>query len=361
MSYFRPAIDALAAYQPGEQPAADAAVVKLNTNENPYPPSAAALAALRAVEPDSLRRYPQPAADEFRESAAGVLGVDPAWIVAGNGSDDLLTMLFRSVAGRRPAGGVSGADLQPLPHAGADAGCAGGGGAVRRLVRAARGPAGGGGGGADARGQPQQPLRQPHAERDLGELAARLQGVLVIDEAYAAFASGDALELTARHENVVVLRTLSKSHSLAGLRLGFAVARPALLAGLRKVKDSYNVDAVSARVGAAAIRDTGHTRANIERVRASRARLSAALAGVGCRVWPSEANFLLVRPPGGDARTVYEKLKAEGILIRYFDEPLLADRLRITVGTDEQNERLLDALRRLLTPGGAAGKTRDHR
>ena len=357
MSYFRPAIDALAAYQPGEQPAADAAVVKLNTNENPYPPSAAALAALRAVEPDSLRRYPQPAADEFRESAAGVLGVDPAWIVAGNGSDDLLTMLFRSVAGSgrpvafpaptyslyrtlarmqdAPVVEVPFDDSYALP--------------VDRLAAAAAA--------LTLVASPNSPSGNRMPNADLGELAGRLQGVLVIDEAYAAFASGDALELTARHENVVVLRTLSKSHSLAGLRLGFAVARPALLAGLRKVKDSYNVDAVSARVGAAAIRDTGYTQANIERVRASRARLSAALAGVGCRVWPSEANFLLVRPPGGDARTVYEKLKAEGILIRYFDEPLLADRVRITVGTDEQNERLLDALRRLL----AAGKTRDHR
>ena len=354
MSYFRPAIDALTAYQPGEQPAAGAQVVKLNTNENPYPPSAAALEALRSMNPDSLRRYPQPAADEFRESAAAVLGVDPAWIVAGNGSDDLLTMLFRSVAGSgrpvafpaptyslyRTLARMQEAPVVEVPFDDSYAlpvGRLAAAGAPLTLVASPNSPSGN---------------RMPNA--DLAALAARLDGVLVIDEAYAAFASGDALELTARHANVVVLRTLSKSHSLAGLRLGFAVARPALLAGLLKVKDSYNVDAVSARVGAAAIRDTAHTLANVERVRASRERLSAALAASGCRVWPSEANFLLVRPPGGDARSVYERLKAEGILIRYFDEPLLADRLRITVGTAEQNERLVAALRRLVQQEGTA-------
>ena len=352
MSYFRPAIDALTAYQPGEQPAAGAAVIKLNTNENPYPPSAAALAALRAIEPECLRRYPQPAADEFRESAGAVLGVDPAWIVAGNGSDDLLTMLFRSVAGAgrpvafpaptyslyRTLARMQDAPVVEVPFDDSFAL------PVDRLAAA--------GAALTLVGSPNSPSGNRIPNEHLAELAGRLQGILVIDEAYAAFASGDALELTARHANVVVLRTLSKSHSLAGLRLGFAVARPALLAGLLKVKDSYNVDAVAARVGAAAIRDTAHTDATIERVRASRERLSAGLAGLGCRVWPSEANFLLVRPAAGDARAVYERLRAEGILVRYFDEPPLADRLRITVGTEGQNERLLAALGKLARHAG---------
>lgn len=361
MSYFRPAIDALTAYQPGEQPAEGAPVVKLNTNENPYPPSAAALTALREVGADSLRRYPQPAADEFRQSAAEVLGVDPDWIVAGNGSDDLLTMLFRSVAGSgrpvafpaptyslyRTLARMQDAPVVEVPYD--DAFTL----PVDRLAAAAAA--------LTLVASPNSPSGNRIPNADLGELAGRLRGILVIDEAYSAFASDDALELTARHANVVVLRTLSKSHSLAGLRLGFAVAPPALLAGLLKVKDSYNVDAVSARVGAAAIRDTEHTLANVERVRASRARLSAALSGIGCRVWPSEANFLLVRPPGGDARAVYERLKAEGILIRYFDEPMLADRLRITVGTEAQNDRLLAALRRLVGPAGAARRVQNDR
>ena len=347
MSYFRPAIDTLSAYRPGEQPAAGVDVIKLNTNENPHPPSASAMAALRSVEPDSLRRYPRPFADEFRESAAAVLGVDPDWILVGNGSDDLLTILLRSVADSErpiaypvptyvlyrtlaqmqdaPAIEVQFDDTYALPTEALAAT-----GAALTLVAS-----------------PNSPSGNRTGNQVLADLAARLDGILVVDEAYVAFASGNALALTRQCPNVIVLRTLSKSHSLAGLRLGFAVAQPHLIAGLAKVKDSYNVDAVSARVGAAAIRDTAHTRATVEQVCASRARLARALSDVGFRVWPSEANFLLVRPPDGDASGVYQALKVQGILVRFFDEPMLHDKLRITVGTDDQNDRLIVSLKSL--------------
>ena len=345
MAYFRPSIETLTAYQPGEQPDPDAKIIKLNTNENPYPPSDRAVAALRAVHPDDLRRYPQPSADEFRESAASVLGLDPNWICVGNGSDDLLTMLFRSVAGAArpvafpvptyvlyrtlatiqdaPVVEVPFDDSYSLP--------------IDALVSA--------GAALTIVASPNSPSGNRFTNTDLLALATKTSGVLAIDEAYVEFASGDALELTQRCTNVIVLRTLSKSHSLAGLRLGFAVAPPAMLAGLIKVKDSYNVDAVSARVGSVAIRDTAHTRANIERVRRARGHLSQALSKIGYKVWPSDANFLMVRPPAGDAKAVYDVLKAQGILVRYFDEPTLADRLRITVGTDNQNDQLVAALR----------------
>ena len=345
MSYFRPSIDSLRAYEPGEQPVPGAAVVKLNTNENPYPPSARAVAALREIAPDSLRRYPPPFADEFRESAAAVLGVDPAWILVGNGSDDLLTMLFRSVAASdRPVAfpvptyvlyrtlahiqdastvEVPFDDTYGLPTDGLTSA-----NAALTIIASPNSPSGN---------------RIPNAM--LADVAARTRGILAIDEAYVEFASGNALELTRRFHNVVVLRTLSKSHSLAGLRLGFAVAPPPLIAGLAKVKDSYNVDAVSAHVGAAAIRDTAHTRTNVERVCASRDRLSRALVELQYRVWPSEANFLLVRPPDGGARAIYRALRTQGILVRYFNEPMLADRLRITIGTDDHNDQLVEALR----------------
>ena len=345
MSYFRPSIDTLRAYEPGEQPVPSAAVVKLNTNENPYPPSARAVAALQDIEPDSLRRYPPPFADEFRESAAAILGVAPEWILVGNGSDDLLTMLFRSVAASdrpvafpvptyvlyRTLAHIQDASTVEVPFDDSY------GLPTDGLAR------------ADAAltivASPNSPSGNRIPNEILADLAARTRGILVIDEAYVEFASGNALDLTRRFDNVIVLRTLSKSHSLAGLRLGFAVAPPALIEGLAKVKDSYNVDAVSARVGSAAIRDTAHTRANIERVCTSRDLLSRALVDLGYRVWPSEANFLLVRPPDGNARTIYLALKTQGILVRYFDEPMLADRLRITVGTDKQNDQLVEALR----------------
>jgi histidinol-phosphate aminotransferase len=143
---------------------------------------------------------------------------------------------------------------------------------------------------------------------------------------------------------VIVLRTLSKGYSLAGLRLGFGVADPALLEGLWKVKDSYNVDAVAAAVGAAAFADQAHKAANAEKIRASRPKLVAELEKLDFRVWPSQSNFLLVRPPDGRAETLYRALKAAGILVRYLKQAELEDKLRITVGTDQQNAALLRAL-----------------
>ena len=344
MSRFRPAIDALHGYVPGEQPPGGAYLVKLNTNENPYPPSPRALAALAAIDGESLRRYPQPFADTFRRSAAEVLGVDPDWILVGNGSDDLLTMLFRAVTDRgravaypaptyvlyRTLAAIQGAPVREVPFdeeytlpvaALAEAGAA--------LTIVAN---------------PNSPSGTTATVEQLAELAARTAGVVAVDEAYVAFAQRSALDLVRRNGRVIVLRTLSKSHGLAGLRLGFGIAHPDLLSGLAKVKDSYNVDAVAAAVGAAAVRDVAYTRETVERIRTTRARLGRALTDRGFRVWPSQANFVLARPADGDALRLYRGLRERGVLVRYFAEPGLADKLRITVGTDQQTARLLSAL-----------------
>ena len=301
MTRFRPAIDALRAYAPGEQPPAGVDVVKLNTNENPYPPSPRALAALGAVDAESLRRYPQPFADTFRRSAAEVLDVDPEWILVGNGSDDLLTMLFRAVTGAgravaypaptyvlyRTLAAIQGAPALEAPFdeeytlpvdALAESEAA--------LTIVAN---------------PNSPSGTAATIGQLAELADRTAGVVAVDEAYVAFADGSALDLVRRNDRVIVLRTLSKSHGLAGLRLGFGIAHPDLLSGLAKVKDSYNVDAVAAAVGAAAVRDVAYTRETVERIRRTRARLGRALADRGFRIWPSQANFVLARPADGDA------------------------------------------------------------
>ncbi len=344
MTRFRPAIDVLRAYAPGEQPPGGVDVVKLNTNENPYPPSPRALAALGAIDAESLRRYPQPFADTFRRSAAEVLGVDPEWILVGNGSDDLLTMLFRAVTGAgravaypaptyvlyRTLAAIQGAPALEAPFdeeytlpvdALADSGAA--------LTIVAN---------------PNSPSGTAATIEQLAELADRTAGVVAVDEAYVAFAEGSALDLVRRNDRVIVLRTLSKSHGLAGLRLGFGIAHPDLLSGLAKVKDSYNVDAVAAAVGAAAVRDVAYTRETVERIRGTRARLGRALAGRGFRIWPSQANFVLARPADGDARRLYHGLRERGVLVRYFADPGLADKLRITVGTEHETTRLLSAL-----------------
>jgi histidinol-phosphate aminotransferase len=183
---------------------------------------------------------------------------------------------------------------------------------------------------------------------DLERLAAGLKGVLVIDEAYTDFADENAMRLVLRHENVIVLRTLSKGYSLAGLRMGFGVARPELLDGLIKIKDSYNVDAVALRLAAAAMRDQAWMKANAERIKSDRSKLSKALEQMKFKLWPSQANFILARPSRGDARYLYFELRDRGILVRYWDRPRLDDKIRITVGTEEQNQVLIGALKELI-------------
>ena len=349
MTYFKPNIDAMAGYQPGEQPAPGAKVVKLNTNENPYPPSPKAMAVLKDFDPDLLRRYPHPMAQAAREAAARVWGLDPTWVLVGNGSDDLLTMLVRACAGPGRKVVVPGPTYvlyETLARIG-DAGhvevpfdedynlpAAGSAAAAGAITFVAN---------------PNSPSGTAAPALVLSELASRLKGVLVIDEAYVDFADGDALDVAREHENAIVLRTLSKGYSLAGLRLGFGLANPALLEGLVKVKDSYNVNALSCAVGAAALADQPHKIANAEKVKASRGKLAASLEALGFSVWPSQSNFLLARPADGQAGTLYEALKARGILVRYFDSDRLDDKLRITVGTNDDNAALVEALKELLS------------
>ena len=345
MSFFRDNIDAMSGYVPGEQPAPDAEVIKLNTNENPYPPSPAAMRVLREFDDDALRRYPDPTAERFRDAAASVLGVPSDWILAGNGSDDLLTMIFRACLGPgrkiayavpsyvlyRTLAAIQDAEVVEVPYDERY------NLPVGELIAA--------GAAATFVASPNSPSGTVPPAGQFEQIAAGTGGLLVIDEAYVDFADGNALPLVRKFSNVIVLRTLSKGYSLAGLRLGFAVAPPALLAGLVKVKDSYNVNALACAVGAAAIEDQAHKNANAGKVQANRGRLTAGLEALGFRVWPSEANFLLVRPPDGDAERTYRTLKAGRILVRYFKQPRLKDKLRITVGTEEQNAALLKKLK----------------
>ncbi len=350
MRYFRKEIQDLAPYVPGEQLAAGAKVIKLNTNENPYPPSPATVWVLRNFDAEALRRYPDPQAAAARHTAAGVLGVEDQWLLAGNGSDELLAMIILAAAGPgrcvayatptyvlyRTLSQMHGAppvevlydDDYNLP--------------VDELIAAA----------ADVTFvcSPNSPSGTMPSPQQLERLAEGLSGLLVIDEAYIDFADDQAagLELAQKRDNVIVLRTLSKGYSLAGLRFALAVANPDILADLVKVKDSYNVDAVACAVAEAAFKDQAHKNANAKKVRASREKLTGELERLGFRVIPSQSNFLLARPSDGDAARLYESLKARRILVRYFIQPRLDDKIRITVGTDEQNDALVEALGKLL-------------
>jgi histidinol-phosphate aminotransferase len=341
--WLRPALRGLPAYVPGEQPQPGRRVVKLNTNENPYPPSPRVLAALtRAVGPD-VRRYPDPEARVLRDQAARAYGLPADHILAGNGSDELLALLLRAAIdpGDRVAFPVPTYSLYETLVA------AQGGEAVRV-------PFGedfalpGGLATAGARltflCNPNSPSGTQVPMDEVERLAGSVSGLLVVDEAYVDFADANALALVGRRGNVVVLRTLSKSFSLAGLRVGLAFAVPEVIQGLRIVRDSYNLNLLSQVAGAAALADLDAMRANVERVKRSRATLGTGLERLGFRVLPSQANFVLARRPGVDQGPVAAALAARGILVRHFPVPGLADALRITVGTDEEIETLLAAL-----------------
>ena len=358
MTPFLPHIAGMAGYLPGEQPA-DGEYIKLNTNENPYPPSPLVLARLRAAAGGGLRRYPDAEASGVRRRLAALFGFGEEHFVVGNGSDELLNIAVRCFAGAgdpvafatptypyyaklvelqdaRPAA-IEFDDAFSLPPALAAAG------APLTLVP-----------------NPNSPSGTAVSGEDLEALASELSGILVIDEAYVDFARDGALDLVRRHANVIVARTLSKSFSLAGLRVGFCAADPELARGLGKVKEHYNVNALGQAAAEAALDDIDWMRRNARRVVATRARLTGALRGHGCHVWDSEANFVLARLPRGvDAGTVAGELRRRRILVRYFGgDPRLSDCLRISVGTDREIDRLLGELGGLLgkdgTPPGAA-------
>ncbi len=345
MGYLRKDIERLAAYTPGEQPPPNSSVIKINTNENPYPPSPQVLRVLRETDwTVLLRRYPDPYADKVRDAVGRLFGVTRDEVLCGNGSDELLAMVIRAVVDPGEAivyptptyslypvlAAIQGARVIEVPSPD-DFSIP-----LNSLVE------------SDARllflCNPNAPTGVWLDPEAVAGAARRFRGVVVVDEAYADFAPASAIAAVRGLPNVLVLRTLSKSYSLAGMRLGYAVGPADLIAGLAKVKDSYNVDAVAIEAATAALDDHAYARANVEKVRSERARLAAALAAMGFEVVPSQTNFLLARVPRGQARRWYERVKAAGILIRYWDQPRLSDRLRITVGSPEDNSRLLRVL-----------------
>jgi histidinol-phosphate aminotransferase len=340
----RAAIESMHAYTPGEQPGPGEKVIKLNTNENPFPPSPRVMEAIRALDGEALRRYPNPSAEPFRVAAARVLGVTPDMIIAGNGSDEILAMVVRTYLDRGDVlaypdptyslypvlAEMSENQVAEVPWAAgwqlpADALLATG---ARAIFFA----------------NPNAPSGTVVSPEEVRALAARFSGILLIDEAYVDFAETSCLGLVRECPNVIVSRTFSKGYSLAGLRFGYAVAAPEVIAALGKVKDSYNCDALAVAAATAAILDQDYARTGWQAVRAERERLTGELAKRGFQVIPSQSNFLLATCPGGDGAAVYRALKSRGFLVRYFARPGLTDKVRITVGTREQDDALVAAL-----------------
>jgi histidinol-phosphate aminotransferase len=353
MSIFRDNVEKMTAYVPGEQPPAGSKVIKLNTNENPYPPSPAVAAALRAEIGDDgarLRLYSDPVATDLRAAASEITGFPAAQILAGNGSDELLALIVRAAV--EPGEAV----LYPYPTYVLYETLAEAQGARHETVSFGRDfalP-------RELLGSkakvlfittPNSPSGTSHPVAALGELADSVpDSLVVIDEAYADFAEENALSLAKLKPNVVVLRTFSKSYSLAGMRVGLLFGSSEAVEAIGKIKDSYNLDRLAIVAGAAALRDQAWMKTNRAKILATRRRLDEGLTALGFEVLPSSANFVFARL-GSDARAkgAYQFLKSRGILVRYFDRPLLADGLRITVGTDDEIAALLVSLAEFAT------------
>jgi histidinol-phosphate aminotransferase len=351
---FRNSIDQMAAYTPGEQPRAGERLIKLNTNENPYPPSPKVRRAVLSAARDTLRLYPAPRGDEFVAAAARRYGLPRDMIVAGNGSDELLAMLFRATLGRGdkvayPVPTYSLYDTLAEVQEARVARIAFGRDFALPLQELAR---------ARARltivCNPNSPSGTFTPVAKLSELARALEGrLLIIDEAYVDFAGDNALHILRRHPNLVILRTLSKSFSLAGMRLGLCFAHRRVIDGLLKVKDSYNLSRIALAAGAAALEDAAWMRRNVARVKATRARASLRLGKLGFTVAPSEANFVLARIAGRDLAPVARGLRRAGILVRHFATPALRDALRISIGTPAEMRALYRALAPLVAAAAA--------
>ncbi len=346
MSYFRDNIDKMEGYEPGFQPK-QVDVIKLNTNENPFPPSPKVMEKLRKITTEQLRRYPDPVGNQFREAAGELNGVSAEHIMCCNGGDDLLNLAFRAFCdeNRLAAYPVPTYSLYPvlakiqncpvieipfdkefnLPSKLTSTN------AALTIVC-----------------NPNAPSGTFISVDEIASLADEISGVLLIDEAYSDYAEKKCTALVKDFDNVIILRTLSKGYSLAGLRFGYAIAQPELIDGLMKVKDSYNVDSIAIALATEAIRDQEYFKTNIQKIKSERTRLTESLRKIGFKIPNSFSNFVCAEYNGKSGSTIHEELKKRNIFVRYFPYPGLENKLRISVGLPEQDDKLIAALKEIL-------------
>ena len=358
----RPLVRKLHPYVPGEQPRVKG-LIKLNTNENPYPPSPRVLAATRAAVDGRLRLYPTPGADLLRQKLARLHRCRAENILVGNGSDEVLALAVRAFA--EPGAGpgarrskslvqffhpsyslypvladIHGAVSSPVPLDEAFD--------IPSPTSLRRGRQ------WDFRAAltivttPNAPSGRGYRTAQLEELCRAQRGVVVLDEAYVDFAREHALSLALKYPHVLVARTFSKAYSLCFQRVGYVVGHLELIAALHKIRDSYNVNGLGQVAAAATLDDLAYYRANFREIVATRRQLSRELEALRFQVFPSQTNFLLVRPPGFAAREWLEKLRERKVLVRWFSDPAVRDFLRITIGTPDQAAALVKAARALV-------------
>ena len=360
--FVRPLVHDLHAYTPGEQPKIRG-LIKLNTNENPYPPSPRVLRAVRAATDERLRLYPNPTSDRLREKLARLHRCRPEQIIVGNGSDELLALATRCFV--EPATAVGRTDTRSIvqffqpsyslyPVLAAIHGARANAVAldedfgipdVATLKKSGRWSFGAA---LTLVTTPNAPSGRGYATKALAQLCRAQQGVVVLDEAYVDFAKEHALPLALTLPNVLVARTFSKAYSLCFQRIGYFVGHADLIAALNKIRDSYNVNGLGQLAAEATLGNLMYYRRNFARIRATRARLSRALTKLGFSVLSSETNFVLAKPPGAPAKKWHGLLRDQRILVRWFSAPDVADYLRITIGTDREVDALVKAARQIL-------------
>jgi histidinol-phosphate aminotransferase len=328
-------------YVPGEQPQTND-FIKLNTNENPYPPPPEILDALQAELP-KLRLYPDPVSTKLRKAAAAVFDVSADNIIAGNGSDDILNIAIRTFVNPGEAiafldltyslydtlARIHGASIINIPTNEQFAlsepiNCP-----QAKLIFLA---------------SPNPPVGK-HLDRDyLEKTCAQSTAIIVIDEAYVDFSDDNHLDFLKKYDNVIISRTMSKSYSLAGMRVGFGIASPNLIEQMNKVRDSYNLDRLSQALATAAFESHPYFQTIWQKIRQTRSRLIDSLKELGFLVFDSESNFVLASPQWMSALDFYSELKDRKILVRYFKHPRILDYVRISIGTDEEIDSLLAAI-----------------
>ena len=354
MRFWSPEVRELEPYVPGEQPKIQN-LLKLNTNENPYPPSPKVVDAVQAVlahQADALRLYPDPDATALKQAIAKQQNVDVSQVFVGNGSDEVLAHIFKAFFIQQEPilypditysfypvySQFFGVQTKQIP--------------LNEKFE------------IDISDYEQENggiiITNPNAPTSIAlgldkieqVLKANPNRVIVIDEAYVDFGAKSAVELVSRYENLVVCQTTSKSRSLAGLRVGFAIGQAHLIAALEAVKNSFNsypIDRFAIAAAVASFEDQDYFQEQCEKVIASREKLVANLTELGFNVLPSKANFIFATHSLHDAAQLAEKLREQGIIVRYFNKPRINQFLRITIGTDEQNQRLVDTLKMLIS------------
>jgi len=360
----RPLVRKLHAYVPGEQPKVKG-LIKLNTNENPYPPSPKVLSAMQAAIDGRMRLYPNPSAQLLREQLAALHQCSPDQIIIGNGSDELLALGVRAFV--EPAANGDSASSEPsksrvqyfgpsyslypvlaethgaTPYSVPlleDFGLP----SVSQLRRGKR---------WDFQAAltfittPNAPSGRGYSTRELEVLCSAMKGVVVLDEAYVDFADENALELCLKYPHVIISRTFSKAYSLCFQRIGYWIGHPELISALHRIRDSYNVNGLAQIAASATLKNLSYYQRNFRRVTESRSRVAEALTGLGWTVLPSQTNFILARPPGPPARQWLEDLRREKILVRWFASPNLESFLRITIGSESEMDTLLKTIRGL--------------